>query len=87
MNFDNAISDTTTEFPDFTGTYEKIENTDHNEPRWVVRFFNTQIPKFLLIEVIERDGGVVMSVLERSNINLRETTAIMEAFTEHIRIW
>lgn len=87
MNFDNAISDTMYLFPDFVGACRKIENTDENEPCWLVTFQERNIGgKEVLIEVILRDGGIVMSVLGSWHLGHSEMTRIVDAFTRHLEI-
>lgn len=87
MNFDNAIYETTSAYPDYVGACRKVENTDENEPCWLVTFQERNIGgKELLIEVILRDGGIVMSILSARHLTHTEMTNLANTFTRYLEI-
>jgi hypothetical protein len=87
MNFDNAIADTLYVFPDFVGNCRKGENTPENELRWLVTFEETSVNgKELLLEVILRDGGIVMSLLDWKHMTKTEAKNITNVFTSYLTL-
>jgi hypothetical protein len=79
LNIDNALSDMTEDFPGYTAHYTKVEGL------WLVHFTGPRGQK-ILIEVLIRDGGIVMSILNSKNMDRTEIEDIMNAFTDHLEI-
>lgn len=79
LNIDNALSDTTEDFPGYTAHYTKVDGL------WLVHFTGPQNQK-ILIEVLIRDGGIVMSILNSKNMNRTEMEDIVNTFTSHLEI-
>jgi len=89
MNFDNAIIDTVAEHPGFDGRYLQVENTDNNERRWRVVFTDmerTALPRGFEIEVILRNNGIVMSVMQVDNMTQREISVFMDDFADNLNL-
>lgn len=87
MNFDNAISDTMYAFPDFVGTCRKGENTPENELRWLVTFEETGVNgKELLLEVLLRDGCIVMSLMDWKHMAKAEARNITSVFSGYLTL-
>jgi len=51
---------------------------------WYVKLYNSA--GMLSVEFIERDGGVVASVMDRFNMTTGKVTRIMDALMEHMPI-
>jgi len=79
LNIDNALSDMTEDFPGYAAHYTKVDGL------WLVHFTGPRGQK-ILIEVLIRDGGIVMSILNFKNMERKEIDDIMNAFTDHLEI-
>jgi hypothetical protein len=87
MNFDNAIVDTMLVYPDFVGTVRKTDNTPENEPCWIVTFEEPSVSgKEVQLEVILRDGGIVISILAAFHISQTLARNIANTFTNNLEI-
>jgi hypothetical protein len=89
MNFDNAIIDTVALHPGFDGRYLQVENTPNNERCWRVVFTDlerTNGPTGLEIEVILRDNGIVMSVMQVDNMSRSEVAVFMDDFADTLNL-
>ena len=86
LNIDNALTDTQERLPQLVRTtHYAVSNTPENEPLWLVSFTGHR-NELLVAEVILRDDGIVMSVLNTFGYDTREVSRIMEAFTELLNI-
>ena len=89
MNFDNAIIDTIALHPGFDGRHLQVENTPNNERRWRVVFTDLERkngPTGLEIEVILRDNGIVMSVMQVDNMTRSEVAVFMDDFADNLNL-
>jgi hypothetical protein len=55
-----------------------------NSDAWYVKLYNSA--GMLSVEFIERDGGIVASVMDRFNMTTAKVTRIMDALMEHMPI-
>lgn len=87
MNFDNAISDTMYAHSDYVGNCRKGENTPDNEERWLVTFEERSVNgKEMLLEVILRDGGIVISIMDWKHMTKTEARNITNTFTSYLTL-
>jgi hypothetical protein len=87
MNFDNAIADTMYAHSDYVGNCRKGENTPDNEERWFVTFEERSVNgKEMLLEVILRDGGIVISILDWKHMTKTEARNITNTFTNYLTL-
>jgi hypothetical protein len=87
MNFDNAIADTLYAFSDLVGNCRVGDKTPENEELWLVTFQETSVNgKEVVLEVILRDGGIVMSVLDWKHMTKTEARNIANTFMKHLRL-
>jgi hypothetical protein len=86
LNIDNALTDTHERLPQLIRTtHYAVSKTPENEPLWLVSFTGHR-NELLVAEVVLRDDGIVMSVLDTFGYDPREVSRIMEAFTELLNI-
>ena len=55
-----------------------------NSDAWYLKLYNSA--GMLSVEFIERDGGIVASVMDRFNMTTAKVTRIMDALMEHMPI-
>lgn len=79
LNIDNALSDTMERFPGYVAHFTKTDGL------WLVHFTGPQSKK-ILVEVLIRDGGIVMSVLNSKNMDRKEIENLMNTFTGYLEI-
>jgi hypothetical protein len=86
LNLENALSDTTEVFPQFKSSYERTQNTHLNEPRWMVVFKSENEDKQILVEVILREGAIILSVLNVFNVKVYTLSRMMNLFEEKLKV-
>jgi hypothetical protein len=87
MNFDNAISDTMNDYPELVGSVRQMHNTDEDEPCWFVTFQERNIAgKEVHIEVILRDGGIVVSILGAWHMSQTASRNVTNTFTNYLQL-
>ena len=87
MNFDNAISETLYAFSDLVGSCRVGDKTPENEERWLVTFEETSVNgKEVVLELILRDGGIVMSVMDWTHMTQTQARNIANTFIKHLRL-
>jgi hypothetical protein len=79
-NIRNAIIKTNAEFN--YGLEVEITHVEH-EP-WYAKIYDTA--SMIRVEFLERDGGVIASVMERFNITTARLTRIMDVLMEFMPI-
>jgi len=79
LNIDNALSDTLERFPGYTAHFTKTGGL------WIVHFAGPQSQK-ILVEVLIRDGGIVMSILNSKNMDRKDIENLMNTFTGYLEI-
>ena len=86
LNLENALSDTVEIFPYFKTSYERTQNTDLNEPRWIVVFKTENEDKQVIVEAIIRDEAIILSVLNTFNVKFNSLSRLMNLFEEKLKM-
>lgn len=81
INIDNALAETCDALH-YTATYVEILEPEHT---WVVNFRNKHDEK-VQVEILIRDGGLVMSVLSVHDVNHRDLQTLMDMFSDKLNI-
>jgi hypothetical protein len=86
LNLEAALDNTQDLLPELIhDSIYSLGATPEKEPLWLVDFMG-KYGECLVVEVIIRDGGIVLSVLNTIGYTPREVVDIMNTFTEALQI-